>query len=254
MSGHSKWSTIKRKKGAADAKRGKIFTKIARDIMVAARNGGGDASANPALRLALSNARAANMPKEGQERAIKKGLGELEGAQLEEAVYEGRGPKGTAFLVEVMTDNRNRTVAEIRHVFSKAGGELGAAGSALWMFDHCGVVTIDKETIGEDALTERAIELGADDVKDGGEVWIVLCGVAALSDVQGGLEDLEPSSAELRYVVKPESTVALEGDDAIAVAQFWARLDELDDVQSVFCSADLPDDVLADDGMEQHGP
>lgn len=249
MSGHSKWSTIKRKKGAADAKRGKIFTKIARDIMVAARQGGGDASANPALRLALSNARAANMPKDNQERAIKKGLGELEGAQLEEVVYEGRGPKGTAFLVEVMTDNKNRAVAEVRHVFSKAGGELGSSGSVAWMFDHCGVVTIDKEKIGEDDLTERAIELGADDVKDGGEVWVVVCGVTALHDVQGGLEDLEPQSADLQYVVKPESAVALEGDDAVAVAQFWARLDELDDVQGVSCNAELPDDV-----MEAHGP
>lgn len=249
MSGHSKWSTIKRKKGAADAKRGKIFTKIARDIMVAARQGGGDASANPALRLALSNARAANMPKDNQERAIKKGLGELEGAQLEEVVYEGRGPKGTAFLVEVMTDNKNRAVAEVRHVFSKAGGELGSGGSVAWMFDHCGVVTIDKEKIEEDDLTERAIELGADDVKEGGDVWVVVCGVTALHDVQGGLEDLEPQSADLQYVVKPESAVALEGDDAVAVAQFWARLDELDDVQGVSCNAELPDDV-----MEAHGP
>lgn len=249
MSGHSKWSTIKRKKGAADAKRGKIFTKIAREIMVAARSGGGDASANPGLRLALANAKAANMPKENQERAIKKGLGELDGAQLEEVLYEGRGPRGTAFLVEVMTDNRNRTVAEIRHVFSKAGGELGAAGSVAWMFDRRGVVSLDRAQIDEDALTELAIEVGADDVSDAGDAWVVLCEPSALSDVQGGLEGLEPQSADVQYVVKAESGVTLEGDDAIAVAQFWARLDELDDVQSVFCNADLPDDV-----MEQHGP
>ena len=249
MSGHSKWSTIKRKKGAADAKRGKIFTKIARDIMVAARNGGGDPSANPSLRLALANARAANMPKDNQERAIKKGLGDLEGVQIEEIVYEGRGPKGTAWIVEVTTDNKNRTLPEVRHAFAKGGGELGANGSVAWMFDLRGVVTIPKEKIDEDALMERAIEVGADDVKDAGDTWVVLCEPAALSDVQAGLETLEPGSADVQYIVKPESSQALEGSDAVAVAQFWARLDELDDVQNVFCNADIPDDV-----MEQHGP
>jgi YebC/PmpR family DNA-binding regulatory protein len=249
MSGHSKWSTIKRKKGAADAKRGKIFTKIAREIMVAARAGGGDPSGNPALRLALSNARAANMPKDNQERAIKKGLGELDGAALEEVLYEGRGPSNTAFLVEVMTDNRNRTIVEVRHQFAKVGGELGSSGSVAWMFERRGVVTIDRDTIEEDPLTERAVELGADDVRDAGEAWIVLCDPGALSEVQGGLDDLDPSSAGLQWLVKPESGVSLEGEDAIAVAQLWARLDELDDVQNVYCSADLPSDV-----MEEHGP
>ena len=181
MSGHSKWSTIKRKKGAADAKRGKIFTKIARDIQVAARDGGGDPAGNPALRLALAAAKAANMPKDNQERAIKKGLGELGGDQIEEVVYEGRGPQGTSFVIEVMTDNRNRTVAEIRHVFSKGGGEMGSDGSVTWMFDHLGVVTVAKERIEEDALTERVLELGAQDVRDGGEEWVVLCEPGELS-------------------------------------------------------------------------
>jgi YebC/PmpR family DNA-binding regulatory protein len=249
MSGHSKWSTIKRKKGAADAKRGKIFTKIAREITVAARAGGADASANPSLRLALANAKAANMPKENQERAINKGIGELDGVALEEVVYEGRGPKGTAFIIEVMTDNRNRTVAEIRNVFSKGGGELGANGSASWMFDRAGVVSVERERIDEDALTERVIELGADDVKDGGEEWIVLCDPTALSDVSTGLEDLEPSGAGIQYLVKPESAKPLEGDDAVSVARFWAKLDDLDDVQNVYTDAELPDDV-----MEEHGP
>lgn len=249
MSGHSKWSTIKRKKGAADAARGKVFTKIARDIMIAARQGGGDASTNPALRLALSAARAANMPKDNQERAIKKGLGELEGAEPEEAIYEGRGPQGIAFIVEALTDNKNRTVAEVRHVFSKGGGELGSNGSVAWMFDLKGVVEIAKDKIDEDGLTERAIELGADDIQDAGDSWIVTCESTSLAEVSTGLEDLEPARAELQYLPKPESVMAFEGDSAVQIAQFWAKLDELDDVQNVFTNADLPDDVL-----EEHGP
>jgi len=249
MSGHSKWSTIKRKKGALDAKRGKIFTKIARDIQVAARSGGGDPAGNPALRLALAAAKAANMPKDNQDRAIKKGLGELGDAQLDEVVYEGRGPQGASFIVEVMTDNRNRTVAEVRHVFSKGGGELGSDGSVAWMFDRLGVVTIAKDTIDEDALTERVLELGAEDVRDGGEEWVVLCEPSSFAAVSSGLEDLEPSSADVQYLAKPESAVALEGDAAVQVAKFWSRLDDLDDVQNVFTNVELPDEVL-----EEHGP
>ncbi len=249
MSGHSKWSTIKRKKGALDAKRGKIFTKIAREITVAARAGGGDASGNPALRLALANAKAANMPKDNQERAIKKGTGELGADSLEEGMFEGRGPQGTAFIVEVLTDNRNRTVAEVRNVFSKGGGELGSFGSVQWMFDRRGVVSVDRDKIAEEVLTERVIELGGDDVIDAGESWVVMCEPTALSDVATGLEDLEPGNVGLQYVVKPESAQTLEGDDAVSVAKFWARLDDLDDVQSVFSNAELPDDV-----MEAHGP
>ena len=249
MSGHSKWSTIKRKKGALDAKRGKIFTKIARDIQVAARSGGGDPAGNPALRLALAAAKAANMPKDHQDRAIKKGLGELGDAQLDEVVYEGRGPQGASFIVEVMTDNRNRTVAEVRHVFSKGGGELGSDGSVAWMFDRLGVVTIAKDTIDEDALTERVLELGAEDVRDGGEEWVVLCEPSSFAAVSSGLEDLEPSSADVQYLAKPESAVALEGDAAVQVAKFWSRLDDLDDVQNVFTNVELPDEVL-----EEHGP
>lgn len=249
MSGHSKWSTIKRKKGAADAKRGKIFTKIARDIQIAARDGGGDPAGNPALRLALAAAKAANMPKDNQERAIKKGTGELGGDDVEEILYEGRGPHGTAFILEVLTDNRNRTVAEIRHVFGKAGGELGSTNSVAWMFDLRGVVTIPKEAIGEDALTERAIELGAEDIRDEDDMWVVLCEPTSLAQVQSGLEDLEPQSADRQYLPKAESVLALEGEAAVTVAQFMTKLDDLDDVQNMFTNADLPDDVL-----QEHGP
>lgn len=249
MSGHSRWSTIKRKKGATDAKRGKIFTKLARDIAVAARVGGPDPMGNPSLRMALQAAKAANMPKENQERAIKKGLGELGGAALEEVIYEGRGPSGTAFLVDVLTDNRNRTVAEVRQVFSKGGGELGSSGAVMWMFDLRGVITIPKVKVDEDTLTERALELGADDIRDTGEEWMLVCAPTAISTVQNGLEDLEPSSVERQYLVKPESTVDLEGENAIKVAQFWSRLDDLDDVQNVFTNASIPDDIL-----DEHGP
>ena len=249
MSGHSKWSTIKRKKGALDAKRGKIFTKIARDIQVAARAGGGDPDGNPALRLALSAARAANMPKDNQERAIKKGVGDLGGAQLEEITYEGRGPQGSSFVVEVMTDNRNRTVAEVRNLFSKGGGELGAGGSVTYMFDRMGVVTLPKEAIDEDGLTERVLELGADDVRDGGEEWVVLCELSAFAELSSGLEDLQPTGASMQQLVKPEYSKVLEGEAAEQVAKFWSKLDDLDDVQNVFTNMSLPDDV-----MEEHGP
>lgn len=249
MSGHSKWSKIKRTKGVLDAKKGKIFTKIARDIQVAARAGGGDPAGNPALRVALTAAKAANMPKDNQDRAIKKGTGDLGGAQIEEVVYEGRGPQGASFIVEVMTDNRNRTVAEVRRVFSKGGGEMGSDGSVSWMFDRRGVMTIPKEQIDEDALTERVLELGADDIRDGGEEWVVLCEMASLGVLSSGLEDLEPTSAELQYLAKPESVVRLEGEAAEQVAKFWARLDDLDDVQDVYSNVELPDDV-----MEEHGP
>lgn len=249
MSGHSKWSTIKRKKGAADAARGKVFTKIARDIQIAARDGGPEPAGNPALRLALAAAKAANMPKDNQQRAIKKGTGELGGDNIEEALYEGRGPKGTAFIVEVLTDNKNRTVAEVRHVFSKAGGEMGSDGSVTWMFELQGVVTIAKDKIDEDAITERALEVGADDVRDGGDEWVLICEPTALAEVSSGLEDLEPTGAERQYLVKPESAVPLDGADAVAVAQFMAKLDELDDVQGFFTNAEVPDAVL-----EEHGP
>lgn len=249
MSGHSRWSTIKRKKGAADAQKGKVFTKIARDIMIAARHGGGDPTGNPSLRLALAAARAANMPKDNQERAIKKGTGDLDGVVLEEVLYEGRGPSGSAFVVEVLTDNRNRTVAEVRHAFSKAGGELGSNGSVMWMFEHRGVVTVAKERVDEDAITERALELGVDDIRDDGDDWVLLCDPSELAAVQAGLEDLEPGSAERQYLAKPESAVELEGDDAKKVAQFWARLDDFDDVQNVFTNASLPDEIL-----EEYGP
>lgn len=249
MSGHSRWSTIKRKKGASDAAKGKVFTKVAREIMVAAKQGGGDPDGNPRLRAALLAARAANMPKENQERAIKKGLGELEGVNFEEVTYEGRGPAGSAFVLEVLTDNRNRTAPELRHILGKAGGEMGGLGSATWMFDHKGVFVLPKSKIGETALMERALEAGADDVRDEDEVWVVTCEPTSFSDVEAALSDLEPDTAEIQWVVKPENALPLTGDAAISVAKLWAKLDESDDIQKVYCNAELPDDI-----MEEYGP
>jgi YebC/PmpR family DNA-binding regulatory protein len=249
MSGHSRWSTIKRKKGASDAARGKLFTKVAREIMVAAKQGGGDPDGNPRLRAALLAARAANMPKENTERAIKKGLGELEGVDYEEALYEGRGPAGSVFVLEVLTDNRNRTVPELRHIFGKAGGELGASGSATWMFDHKGVFVLGKNEVSETELMERALEVGADDVRDEGELWVVTCELSSFSALEAGLADLEVESAEIQRVAKPEHALPLEGDAAISVAKLWAKLDESDDIQKIYCNAELPDDI-----MEEYGP
>ncbi len=248
MSGHNKWSTIKRKKGALDAKRGKIFTKIAREIMVAAKEGGGDPDGNPRLRAALTAAKAANMPKDNQERAIRKGTGELEGVSFEEVLYEARGPQNSSFILEVLTDNKNRTVAEIRHIFSKRGGEMVANGSVSWQFDHKGVIELEKSEIGENALMEKALEAGAEDIQDWGESWAVLTDPTELQEVSDGLEGLEVSG-ERRFLPKPESTLTLEGDEAISVAKLWATIDEHDDVQNVYCNVELPDDI-----MDEHGP
>lgn len=248
MSGHSKWSTIKRKKGALDAARGKIFTKIAREIMVAAKDGGGDPAGNPRLRTALIAARAANMPKENQERAIKKGTGDLAGVTFETLQYEGRGPAGSCFIVEILTDNKNRTVAEIRQMFSKAGGELVSAGAVSWMFTRRGVLEVAKSKIGEDALMERALDAGGEDIEDWDETWAVLCEPSSFLELQTALADLEPSG-EVSYIVKPENEKTLDGDAAVSVAKLWARLDEHDDVQKCHTNASLPDEV-----MEEHGP
>jgi YebC/PmpR family DNA-binding regulatory protein len=249
MSGHSKWSTIKRKKGATDAARGKVFTKIAREIMVAAKEGGGDPDGNPRLRTALNAARAANMPKDNQERAIKKGLGELEGVNFEELLYEGRGPHGVAFVLEVLTDNRNRTVPELRHILGKHGGEMGSDGSATWMFDHKGVIIVAKQVIDENQLMERCLEAGADDIQAEDEVWVVTCELTGFAALEAGLLDLEPESADLAWVPKPESMLALEGEAAEAVAKLWAKLDEHDDIQKIYCNADLPDEIMAAHGL-----
>ena len=246
MSGHSKWSTIKRKKGAADAKRGKIFTKLIREIATAARIGGGDADANPRLRLAIDKGRAANMPKDNIERAILKGTGGGEGEAYDEVTYEGYGPGGTAVLVNTLTDNRNRTVSEIRHVFTKAGGNLGENGCVAYLFEKRGLLAFDAEGIEVDSLMEAALEGGADDVVEGGEVLSVVTTPAQFEAVKGALAaaGFEPQHAEI--TMEASTTVALEGKDAEAMLKLADALEDLDDIQDVYANFDIADEVLAE--------
>ncbi|MBW2618652.1 MAG: YebC/PmpR family DNA-binding transcriptional regulator [Deltaproteobacteria bacterium] len=241
MSGHSKWSTIKRKKGAADAKRGKIFTRLIKEISVAARMGGGDPDGNPRLRTAIANAKAQNMPKENIDRAIKKGTGELEGVTYEEVTYEGYGPAGVAVMVEALTDNKNRTVSALRFIFNKYSGSLAASGSVGYLFSRQGLITFFKDEIDEDQLMEAALEAGADDIRDEGPIFEVLCGPAEMEATRQALEagGLAPESAELAMV--PSSMVAVEGKEAIGLMRLLEALEENEDVQNVWINCDLPD-------------
>jgi YebC/PmpR family DNA-binding regulatory protein len=246
MSGHSKWHTIKHKKGALDAKRGKIFTKLIKEITVAARTGGsGDPDANPRLRKAISDAKAQNMPNDTIERAIKRGTGEIEGASYDEVVYEGYGPNGVAVMIEAMTDNRNRTVAEIRHLFTKNGGNLGESGSVAWMFEKKGYIVVDKSAINEDRLFEIAIEAGADDVKDEGSVFEVLTSPEAFEDVLKAVKEngIEPQAAEVSMI--PQNYIHLEGAEAKQMLKLYEALEDHDDVQKVFANFDIDESEMA---------
>jgi len=237
MSGHSRWSTIKHKKAAADAKRSKVWTKLIKEITVAARLGGGDLDGNPRLRAAVDKARAENMPMDNITRAIKKGTGELEGTQYEEVTYEGRGPGGTAVLVEVMTDNRNRTVSEIRHLFDKFGGALGE--KVAWVFKKQGLITIEKSKIAEDKLMEVALECGAEDVRDGDEVWEVVTDPKSFEEVRAGLEKAGLSFVSAEITQVPTTTVKLEGATAETMLKFMTQLEDHDDVQNVYANFDI---------------
>ena len=245
MSGHSKWSQIKRQKGVADARRGQLFTKLGREISVAARQGRGDSETNPRLRLAIERARDANMPKDNIERAIKRATGEGGAAELQEVVYEGYGPGGTAILVEALTDNRNRTVSDIRSVFSQAGGSLGGAGSVAWLFESRGLITLDTSGADPEELALRAIDTGAEDVKvDAGSVE-VYTRPEALAEVRRQLAEAEAPVASAEVTMVPKTTVALDTRQAEQVLRLLDRLDELDDVQRVSSNAEFPDEVLA---------
>lgn len=241
MSGHSKWSTIKHKKGAVDAKRGKIFTKLIKEITVAARAGGGDAGGNPRLRSAITAAKAENMPKDNIERAIKKGTGELPGVSYEESTFEGYGPGGVAVLVDVLSDNRNRTVADIRHVFSKSGGNLGEAGCVSWMFDKKGLIVFDKKGIDEEKLMNTALDAGAKDVRETEKEFEVITDPAEFETVRRKLEgsDLKSIYAEVSMV--PQSTVRLSGKEAQQMLRLMESLEDSDDVQHVYANFDIPD-------------
>jgi YebC/PmpR family DNA-binding regulatory protein len=244
MSGHSKWSTIKHKKGAADAKRGKIFTKLIKEITVAARAGGGDPGGNPRLRSAIAAAKAENMPKDNIDRAIKKGTGELPGVAYEEATFEGYGPGGVAVLVEILSDNRKRTVADIRHIFSKNAGNLGEAGCVSWMFAKKGLMVYEKAKVEEEKLLSLALEGGAEDVRDSDKEFEVLTEPANFEGVRKKLEEanLKPSYAEITMV--PQSTVRLAGKEAQQMLRLMESLEDSDDVQHVFANFDIPDEEM----------
>lgn len=242
MSGHSKWATIKRKKAATDSARGKVFTKIIKEITIASRDGGGDPDANPRLRLAIQTAKGSNMPQENITRAIKKGTGELEGVKYEEITYEGYATNGIAMIIESVTDNKNRTVAELRHTITKNNGNLGEAGSVAWMFERKGVINIEKENIKEDDLMEIILDAGADDLKTEGDYFEVITSLENFEKVRKAIEDktYKIESASLQYIAK--DLIAVEGKNAEGVIRCIEAIEDNDDVQNVYTNADFPDE------------
>lgn len=245
MAGHSKWKQIKHKKAAADAKRGAVFGKLIKEITVAARQGGGDPAGNPRLRSAIDAAKAANMPSDNIERAIKKGTGEIEGVSYEEAVYEGYGPGGAAIMVEVTSDNLNRTVAEIRHLFSKHGGNLGAPNSVAWMFEKKGQIYLDASRYPEDVAVEAAAEAGADDIVTEDGQHVVSTDPTRLHAVKDALEALGLVATEAEIAMVPTSTVWVEGKEAEQLLKLAEALEDHDDVSKVFSNFDVPAEALA---------
>lgn len=238
MSGHSKWATIKHKKAALDAKRGKSFTRIIKEIMIAARNGG-DVDMNPRLRTAVLAAKSVSMPADNIKKAIMRGTGELEGGQIEEIMYEGYGPGGAAIVVNAATDNRNRTVSEIRHMFSKQGGNMGAEGSVAWMFDRKGQILIDKECAKEDDLMNLVLEAGADDLRDDGDHWEILSAPESHMGVIGAVENAKIPMVSSGIAMIPKNLVMVSGKQASAMLRLTENLEEHDDVQSVFSNMDI---------------
>lgn len=246
MAGHSKWAQIKRKKAVTDAKRGAHFTKLIREITVAARSGGGNPDFNPRLRLAVDTAKAANMPADNIDRAIKKGTGELEGVNYEEITYEGYGPGGVALYIETLTDNGNRTVADLRHALGRHGGSLGTSGSVAWQFERKGEIYVDASKHGEESVFEAAIEAGAEDVSREGDEFLVTTDVGSFHQVQEALRaaGVEVAQAELSMV--PANEVAVSGKDAEKLVKLLDILDDLDDVQKVHSNADIDEASLAE--------
>src|SRR5713226_10457656 len=245
MSGHSKWSSIKHKKAARDAKRGKLFTKLIKEITIAARLGGGDINTNPRLRTAVTAAKSQSMPNDNIDRAIKKGTGELGGAQLEQVVYEGYGPGGVAIIVEALTDNRNRMVAEMRFIFSRHGGNLGEGGCVGWMFKRKGLISIDKSAADEDRLIEIALDAGADDVSPGADTFEIVTPPESFSTVREALEKAKIPVAHAEVSLTPENTAHVSGRGAEQVLKLIDELEDHDDVQSVAANFELSDEELA---------
>jgi YebC/PmpR family DNA-binding regulatory protein len=245
MSGHSKWSSIKHKKGAADAKRGKVFTKLIKEITVATRMGGsGDPNMNPRLRSAILAAKAENMPKDNIERAIKKGTGELEGVNYEEAVYEGYGPGGAAVMVESLTDNKNRAVSEIRHLFSKNGGNLGENGCVGWMFDKKGYMSVNKDAIEEDRLMETALDAGAEDIREDDGIFEIITAPEDYETVKAAMDAASIVCEATEVTMLPQTTTSLLGKEAERMIRLMEGLEDCEDVQKVYTNADIPEEMF----------
>ena len=239
MSGHSKWHTIKHKKGAADAKRGKVFTRIIKELTVAARNGGGDPAINPRLRTIIADAKSVNMPADNIKKAIQRGTGELPGVSYEEVTYEGYGPGGAALIIECMTDNKNRTVGEIRHTLGKHSGNLGESNSVAWMFSKKGYVVVEKSAAEEEQLLDTALEVGADDVRDDGDNWEIISDPAAFEAVRDAVKALGIEPATAQVVMLPQNYVKLEGKDAAQMIRLMEAIEDHDDVQHVWSNFDI---------------
>ena len=244
MSGHSKWSSIKHKKAATDAKRGKIFTKVIKEITVAARMGGGDLETNPRLRSAVQAAKSENMPKDNIERAIKKGTGELEGVNYEEIIYEGYGPGGAAVLVESLTDNKNRTVADIRSIFGKNGGNLGENGCVAWMFDKKGYIAIERSAADEDSLMETALEAGAEDIKEDNDNYEVISEPGDFEAIKEAIDQASIPYIDAEVTMLPQNTTNLTGKEAEQMVRLMEMLEDCDDVQKVYTNADIPEETI----------
>jgi YebC/PmpR family DNA-binding regulatory protein len=248
MSGHSKWATIKHKKGALDAKRGKIFTRLIKEITIAAKFGGGDPDGNPRLRGAIAAAKAENMPAENIKRAIQRGTGELEGVSYEEITYEGYGPGGVAIIVDVLTDNKNRAVSEVRHAFSKHGGNMGAEGAVAWMFTKKGVISIAKDAASEDKLMEIVLESGAEDLNDEGESWEILCAPADFEAVTNALKAAKVETEHAEVTKIASTYTKLEGSQANQMMRLLEVIEDLDDTQNVYSNFDFDEAAVAHAG------
>jgi len=245
MSGHSKWATIKRKKGKADAERGRLFTRLIKELTIAARDGGGDPDGNPRLRTAITTAKAANMPQDNIKRAIQKGTGELPGVVYESIVYEGYGPKGVAILLEVLTDNKNRTVADIRHVLTKYGGNLGSNGCVAWMFEKCGIITIELNSSDEDTVMELAMDAGAEDITTESGSYEIITTPENLEPVREAMEAKDIPMVSSEIVMRPQNSVKLETEkEANSMLKMYELLEETDDIQKVWTNFDIDESLL----------
>ena len=246
MAGHSKWKNIRIRKGKQDAIRGKIFTKVSREIIVAAKSGGGDPDLNPRLRLAISKAKESSVPAENIKRSIQRGTGEIEGAAYEELVYEGKGPGGAGIMLECYTENKNRTVSEVRHAFTKHGGSLGENGSVSWQFKRVGQMIFERAALDEDEFTLAAIDAGADDVESDAESFTVYCPMEALHTTNSALEKAGFTASEVALIYKPSNMVELSNEDALKLLTLLDALEDVDDVQESYVNVEIPEELMQD--------